>query len=178
MRHSLLASFLFASLLFTFTRAALADADDQKFFDNNIGKLVTLQITPITSPAIPKVSDGRFFSINVVVNGGWTTLTVARINDTVAQVTIPSTDGDMPDLKTILKPALTLKSDDDAHTLQDALDTIYPVTDANDIPAKTIRHAGTTWTFVRGKFFDHFKAIVITTDDNGTITSIKWSLNS
>jgi hypothetical protein len=63
--------FLLASLiLLPLVRVASAADDDQKFFDSNIGKFVTLQITPITSAALPKVSDARFFSINVVVNGG------------------------------------------------------------------------------------------------------------
>jgi hypothetical protein len=156
-------------------------ADDQAFFDKQTSKFVKLQPTRLTGDALGKVFAGIFYSVNVVgSDGGSTKAVVARTGDGIAIVSIPGTTTDMPDVIKLLKGDFVLKSDADAHVFQDALDVLYPIDttfNKDDLNAKAMRHTGTQWTFVRGKFFDHFKGLIVTTDGAGKITAVKWTLD-
>ena len=153
---------------------------DQQFFNQHIGDLVTLKPTSLDNPALAKVLSGQFYNVDVMVTGVGTKVLVARAGSSLVQVTMPSTTEDMPGFKQLIKPEFRLKSDEDAHSLQDAIDILYPISSGfgdEDAHAKTIKHVGNTWTFVRGKFFDHFKGFVFTTDADGVITNVKYLLD-
>jgi hypothetical protein len=160
-------------------RAQQLSPADQQFFDRHIADVVRLEPSPVDNPALPKVFDCRFYRVKVVVAQSSWTLVVARTASDLVQVALPSTASEMPDLQHLVRPAFRLATDEDAHVFQDALDVLYPI-DAGfggrDVAAKTIRHAGTAWTFVRGKFFDHDKGFVVTTDEAGAVTAVKYSL--
>ena len=152
---------------------------DQQFFNQHIGDLVTLKPAPLDNPALAKVFSGRFYNVEVVVAGGGTTVLVARQGSDLVQMTTPSSTAGMPGFLKLLNADFRLKSDEDAHTLQDALDVLYPIDSdfgGEDAQAKTIKHAGNEWTFVRGKFFDHFKGFIFTTNTDGVVTSVQYSL--
>ena len=160
--------------------AQVTTAADQEFFNQHIGDLVTLRPTSIDNPVLSRIFMARFFSVEVVVNGGSEKETVARQGSGLVQVSTPSTTASMPSFLKLFKPDFRLKSEDDAHGLQDALDVLYPIsTDfgSDDVNAKTFKHSGNQWTFIRGKFFDHFKGFVITTDGTGFVTNVQYSLD-
>lgn len=156
-------------------------ASDQAFFDKQTSKFIKLQPKRLTADVLGKLFSAIIYNVNVVnSDGGGSNAVVARIGDDIAIITIPSSTADMPDFVKLLKADFMLKSDADAHVFQDALDAIYPIDatfNKDDINAKAIRHSGNQWTFVRGKFFDHFKGFIVTADNNGKVTSVKWTLD-
>jgi hypothetical protein len=181
MKHALAISVAALGMVALAARAQEATAQDKAFFDKNIGKLVQLDPQPLTGEALGKVFKASFFKVKVSfgTDGGITTLVVARNGDDLAQVSTPGTNADMPDLKKLVKPDFKLKAEADAKTFEAALDLLYPIDerfDKEDLKVKAIKHSGTEWTFVRGKFFDDFKGLVVKTDASGTVTNIKYSL--
>ena len=155
--------------------------DDQAFFDKHVGQFVKLAPKRLTSEALPKIFSATFYNVGVSIgeDGGGTTLTVARVGDEIAQVTTPSSSAEMPAFVKLVKEDFVLKTDADAHLLQDALDVLYPIDSRfspEDVNLKAIRHKANQFTFVRGKFFDNVKGFVVTTDAVGKITSVKYSL--
>ena len=82
----------------------------------------------------------------------------------------------MPDFKKLIKPQFKLKSDADAQALQSALDVLFPITERDDQAAKTIKHGGNQWTFVRGKFFEKSRGFIVDTSSDGSVTGVKYSL--
>ena len=182
MARKLLPFSLFAMVVFLAPTLHADDAtDDQAFFDKQTSKFVKLQPTRLTGDALGKVFAGIFYSVNVVGSDGSSSkAVVARTGDDIAIVSIPGSTTDMPDVVKLLKPGFTLKSDADAKVFQDALDLLYPIDttfNKDDLNAKGIRHTGAQWIFVRGKFFDHFKGLIVTTDPAGKITGVKWTLD-
>ncbi|MGA7966825.1 MAG: hypothetical protein WCB49_13245 [Gammaproteobacteria bacterium] len=153
---------------------------DQQFFNAHIGDLVKLNPTPLDNSSLSKVFPAKFYNVDVIVAGGSQKVLVARKGSDLVQVTMPSTTADMPGFQKLLNADFRLKSDEDAHTLQNALDVLYPISSnfgGEDAKAKTIKHTGNEWTFVRGKFFEHFKGFVFTTNADGVITNVKYSLD-
>lgn len=152
---------------------------DQQFFNQHIDDFVTLKPTSLDNPALAKVFSGQFYNVEVIVTELRVKVLVARAGSSLVQVTMPSTTEDMPSFQKLVKPEFRLKSDKDAHTLQDALDILYPISlgfGDEDAHAKTIKHVGNTWTFIRGKSFDHFNGFVFTTNADGVITNVKYLL--
>ena len=181
MRYAWLLIVLCLGLFTLAVRAEDATAEEKAFFDKNVGKLVKLEPTPMNGEALTKVFTAKFFAVKVSMgdDGGTTTLTVARKGNDLSVVSTPSTTADMPSLKAIVKPDFRLKTDTDGIVFQAALDVLYPIDsrfDKEDLEVKAVKHSGTQWTFIRGKFFDNFKGIIVTTDANGTITKIGYSL--
>jgi hypothetical protein len=163
-------------------RAAEATAEEKAFFEKNMGKLIKLEPTPMTGDALGKVFTAKFYLVKMSIGeeGALTTLVVARSGNNLAQVTTPGTTAEVPALKALVKPGFKLKADADGKTFESALDLLYPIDerfDKEDMKLKAVTHAGTEWTFVRGKFFDDLKGWVVKTDASGTITSIGYSLN-
>jgi len=156
-------------------------ADDQAFFDRQTSKFIKLQPKRLTADAIAKVFSAAMYSVTVVTSdGGSTNSVVARTGDDIAIISIPGTTTDMPDFVKLIKADFTIKADADAHVFQDALDGMYPIDSTfnkDDLNAKAIRHSGNQWIFVRGKFFDHFRGFIVTTDDGGKVTGVKWTLD-
>ncbi len=179
MRYRLPAAILSILLLALAARAADVSPQDKAFFEKNYSKLVKIEPHPLASDALGKVFAAAFFSVDITFSGSNYKLVAARAGDDLKEVTLPSTDADMPDLKAIVKPAFKIAADADAKTFEAALDLLYPINPdfgPDDLKAKTIKHAGDEWTFVRGKFFDHFKGFVIKTNPDGTIAGIRYSL--
>ncbi|MGH8274108.1 MAG: hypothetical protein ACRES9_07635 [Gammaproteobacteria bacterium] len=157
-----------------------ASPADQQFFNQHIGDLVKLKLVSLDNPALPKVFSGQFYKVDVIVAEGGTTVIVARQGSELVQMATPSSTADMPGFLKLLSTSFRLESDEDAHKLQDALDVLYPINSdfgGEDAQAKTIKHAGNEWTFVRGKFFEHYKGFVFTTDKKGAVTNVKYSLD-
>jgi hypothetical protein len=181
MRNALLLVVLCLGLFTLAARAQDATAEEKSFFEKNVGKLVKLEPTPMNGEALAKVFAAKFYSVKVSMgdDGGMTTLTVARKGNELSVVSTPGTTADMPGLKTMVKPDFKLKTDTDGIVFQAALDILYPIDDRfdkEDAKVKAVKHSGNQWTFVRGKFFDDLKGIIVTTDANGTITKIGYSL--
>ncbi len=138
--------------------------------------------TRIASPAIEKTFAAKFYDVELKISQGpnssqSVTLRIARGGGGYQSVGLPSSNADMPDLTKLVHPAFRLTDKAHAEMLQTSLNEIYPIsTFGDEQPPKEIRQAGTTWTFIRGKFFKDFKGFVVTTTEEGMIMSIAYSL--
>ena len=170
----------FTVILSTQLRADNA-ADDQAFFDKQTSKFIKLQPKRLTGDALGKVFTATMYQVNVVnSDGGSTAAVVARTGDDISIVSIPMSTTDMPDFVKLIKADFTIKTDADAKAFQECLDVLYPIDttfNKDDLNAKAIRHTGNQWIFIRGKFFDHFKGFIVTTDAGGKVTGVKWTLD-
>lgn len=171
-------------LILVLSRAAGAQSlspEDQAFFDKHSSDVIRLEPTRLSDPTFVRVFSIPVFHVKLIIklgDGGDESMEtiVARSGDKLVSVGRPSSDADMPDFPKMLNPAFKLKSDSDAKDMQAAMDVVYPIIGDDDKKAATVRHSGTQWTFIRGKFFNNFLGFVFETDANGTITSAKFSL--
>jgi hypothetical protein len=157
-----------------------ADAETQKFFEANLGKLVTVKPTLVKDPAVAKVFVVKVYRVELTVNNNRFPLQVSRNGDAIAALKDLSTNQDMPELKAIINPEFKLATETDAIVFEAATEALYPLSDGFDdggAAVKQVRHKGTEWTFVRGKFFDKYKGFVVTTDEKGVVTKVRYSLD-
>jgi hypothetical protein len=182
MRRNFLPLMLTAFILLFSTQLRADDAaDDQAFFDKQTSKFIKLQPKRLTGGVLDKVFNAKVYQVNVVnSDGGGSTAVVARTGDDITIISVPSSTADMPDFLKLLKADFTLKTDADAKVFQDALDVLYPIDttfNKDDLNARAVKHKGNQWIFIRGKFFDHFKGFIVTTDAGGKVTGVKWTLD-
>jgi hypothetical protein len=160
--------------------AQVLTSEERAFFDQHISELVKVEPTRVVDPAVQKVFAAPFYEVTTTIHEGDGTntlkLIVARLGSQLVSVTRPSTDADLPDFLTMLNPGFKLATEDDARTLQQALDVAYPIIGSGDKKAETNRRAGNEWIFVRGIFFDKKMGYVFQTDPSGRIVSVKYSL--
>jgi hypothetical protein len=171
-------SLLAALLLVTIDgRGRAATAEDKAFFEKNVASLVKVEPAPITGQALERVFGAKFYTVKVSMGGeqGVKTLVAARVQDDLKDVTLPEANADMPALQALVKPDFKLKTDADGKAFEEALDLLYPVDVRYDEKRKAVKHAGTEWVFIRGTFIADFKGLVVTTDAEGTVKSIKYS---
>jgi hypothetical protein len=176
MRYAVLLVILCLALVTLVGRAQETTAPDQAFFEKSIGKLLKVEPSPLTGEALEKVFGAKFYQVKVSLKDGSSMMLVAaRAGESLSEVSLPGTTADLPELKALVKPDFKLKADADGKAFEAALDLLYPPDTRYDEKRKAIRHAGTQWTFIRGEFIDNFKGLVVATDADGTITSIKYS---
>ncbi|WP_439622310.1 hypothetical protein [Gemmata sp.] len=157
-----------------------ADAETQKFFEANLSKLIKVKPTLVKDPAVAKVFVVKVYRVELTVNNNRFPLQVSRNGDAIVALKDLSTNQDMPELKAIINPDFKLLNDTDAIVFEAATEALYPLSDGFDdggAAVKQVRHKGTEWTFVRGKFFDKFKGFVVTTDEKGAVTKVRYSLD-
>jgi len=154
-------------------------ADEQAFLDKHMSEVVAITPKRLNDAAVTKAFSAAVYELNIVINlgdGGTSgqKQMAAKIADKLAPVARPSTDGDCPQFVQMLNPAFALKTDDDAKTLQSAMDEVYPPVTDDEKKAIGFTHAGNTWTFYRGPFFANKMGFVLTTDGGGKITAAKY----
>lgn len=76
----------------------------------------------------------------------------------------------------MIRPDFKLVTDDDAKTVQAALDQLCPILGDQDKAAENFTHTRNEFTFARGRFFDKLMGFVLTTDASGIVTSVKCVL--
>ena len=177
MRYAMHLVVLCVGLVALVGRAQEATVEERAFIDKNIGKLIKLDPAPVTGEALEKVFGATFYVVKVSLgnSGGTAMLVATRVGDNLSDVSMPGATVDMPALKALVKPDFKLKSDGDGKVFEAALDLLYPPDTRYDEKRKAVKLAGTEWTFIRGMFIGDYKGLVVTTDADGTITSIKYS---
>lgn len=179
-RMSLLAMVAVCTLAGSVHAQALT-ADEKAFFDKHLAEVVTVTPKRLADAAVIKVFATPIYEIAVTVkdgDGGTSDQKqlAARVDDKLVGVTRPGSDGDCPAIQKMFNPSFALLTDDDAKTLQTALDLLYPTYSDDDKKAVSFHHTGTEWTFVRGNFFDKKMGFVLTTDAKGKVTGVKYIL--
>ena len=177
MRYGMFLIVLCVGLIAIAGRAQVATPQEKSFIDANIGKLIKVDPTPVKGEELEKVFHATFYMVKVNVGNSGTTdmLVAARVADNLSDVSLPGGTADMPALLALVKPDFKMKADADGKAFEAALDLLYPPDTRYDEKRKAVRHAGTTWTFIRGMFIGDYKGLLVTTDAEGTITSIRYS---
>jgi hypothetical protein len=154
-----------------------ATVEERAFFEKNIARLVKVEPKPISGQALERVFGAKFYTVSVSMGGeqGMKSLVAARVQDELKDVSLPEINADLPALKSLVKPDFKLKGDAAGKVFEEALDLLYPVDVRYDEKRKAVRHVGAEWLFIRGTFIADFKGLVVTTDADGTIRSIKYS---
>jgi hypothetical protein len=178
MRRTLVLAALL-TLTCTVNAADLSPAD-KTFFDQHISDVVKIEPTLIDAPAVQTVFAVPFYNVTIEIKEGdgnqTQQLVLVRMGDHLASATRPSSDAELPDFPKMIKPSFKLKTDDDAKALQSALDATCPIVGDDDKKAEKFTHNGNEWHFIRGKFFDKQLGYILTTNDDGAITSAKFTL--
>lgn len=172
-------------LAFLLPSIALAQlsSDDQAYFDKHFADMVQVEYTPLTGGGIDKVFSAPLYRVHLTIEAGPESQTAdtiaAKTDSKIVTICSPSTDEDLPQMKTLINPQFKLNTDDDGKAFESALEVMDPVPTINltDAQGKATSHQGNQWTFARGSFIGHHKGYVVRTDDQGTVTSVKYSLN-
>jgi hypothetical protein len=156
-------------------------ADEKAFLDQHFSDVVKIESARVSDPAVIKAFATPFYTVSIDISDGdggtsHNSVLVTRRDDKLVGVTRPGTDGDHPEIQQMFRPDFRLKNDADARVLQTALDAVFPIIGSSDQKAKTFKHAGHEWTFVRGEFFDAKMGFVVTTDHSGAVTGVKFVL--
>jgi hypothetical protein len=164
-----------------YSRADGLSADDQAFFDKHSSDVVKLDAKKLDTPAFVKVFSAPFFTVKVIIkqpDGDMSNdIVVARVGEKLVCVSRPGSDADLPDFVKMINPDFKLKSDDDAKTMQTALDAAYPIIGSDDDKkAEAFKHVGNQWIFIRGNFFQDKMGYVFDVDADGKIKSAKYML--
>jgi hypothetical protein len=173
-------------LVGTMIGAAEAPSKEEAFVAAEVCKMfkVTSTAKELKSAALKKVTDASIYDVKVRISdpdgsSSGSSLKVIKQNKTIALLERPSTNQPCPWMKTLINKTFKLKTEQDAKTLEAALDELYPISDSfggRDKKAKAIRRQGRTVTFVRGVFFKKFGGFVFETDENGSIVNVRYSL--
>ena len=155
--------------------------DEQQFFDKHLSDIVKVEPTRLNGAALDHVFKVPFYDIKVTIQQGDGTETThviaARDGSKLVQMSSPGTDEPLPQFKALLNPRFKLKTEQDAKEMEQAIDAINPISHfGSDTKAKAIKHQGNEWLFIRGEFFKKHSGYVVTTDADGTITDVKYSL--
>ena len=173
--------FVLAGVVAGVARGQGSAENDRVFFERHISSLVKVEPQAIPAAAeIGKVFSGTFFTVDVTLGDNSEKVIAVRSGDELVQVAKPSTTAKMPELTKLVKPEFKLAGEADAKAFEVALDAIYPIDatfNKDDLKVKAIKQKGDEWTFIRGKFFEHFKGFVVTTKADGTISEITYSLD-
>jgi hypothetical protein len=156
-------------------------ADEKAFLDRHFSDVVKVEYDRVSDPAVLKVFATPVYIVTVDIyygegSGGHNIVLATRRDDKLVGIARPGTDGNCPAIQQMFRPDFRLRNDDDARVLQAALDAVFPLSGSSDQKAKTFRHAGHKWTFVRGPFFDAMLGFVMTTDSSGAVTGVEFVL--
>ena len=100
---------------------------------------------------------------------------VQVVNGKVSGLQETTTNMTMTGLNKCLNKSFKLNSEANIKTFEKVLDLLYPVGTFGKKEKKITKAAGKV-NFIRGKFFKKFKGFVIEIDKDGTIKTIKYSL--
>jgi hypothetical protein len=181
LRRPILIGALVLGVVATRAWGAELTADEKAFLDQHVPDVVKTEYVRLSDPAVIKAFATPFYTVNIDISDGdggtsHNSVLVARRDDKLVGITRPSTDGDCPAIQKMFRPDFRLKNDEDARVLQAALDAVFPIIGSSDQKAKTFKHAGPQWIFVRGEFFDAKMGFVVTTDNSGAVTGVKFVL--
>ncbi len=180
---------LLASLMLMLQPLLAADApklvpltpEEQTFFQQQPDAATMSKEQRVSGPELEKAFAATFYQVNIRLSSNASQkLVFARTGSSLVKMELPTSTASMPDLLKLLKPDFKLKTMADAKVLVTALDDIYPLialTADEKTLADTVQQSGDSWTFIRGAFFKRLKGIICTTNADGVITEIKFSLD-
>ena len=146
---------------------------------------ITTEATRWRSAAVEKVMEAGagLYDVKVTIAGpdgrSSQKIRVIKKGSAVTKISAPSTNQACPKLQGLIKKDFKLKTEQDAKTVEAALDELHPISDAfgaKDKKAKKIIQEGDGFIFVRGEFFKNLKGFIFKTDKDGSILNVSYSL--
>ena len=174
---SLIALFFIVSLF-----AQTIAPESQKLIEAYVKSNIDIKLETVDQTAVTKVFSGTFFKLNVgFIETGSGAISCGsdnyiNVNGSAVNMIEPvHMDLECPVLMSVIKKDFFLKDESTAKLFEAALNVLYPV-DEGEIQNVKHLHKGSQWIFLRGKFFDDFTAIIVTTGSNGAVTNVDLKL--
>lgn len=156
-------------------------AKDKQVIDSYV-RSITYTITEMVPMAsVNKVFTGNFYNVKpgFTLKSGSMTCSEFHYNLRDGNlVELEELDQDKPltVLPTLLQKSFLLNNATAAGIFETAINALYPVSDSDKGDLKRLKK-GNQWIFIRGKFFEKFKAMIVTVDTKGMINSMEYSLD-
>ncbi len=157
-----------------------AKTDNEMIRELVLNEMVEVTSAPLDSPALKRVSEARFYRVTLKIHESKDAYSKSEYPfgfDGTNWVRIEMATGNrkMPLFKGLLSTKVRLKNKDDAEVMEAALDVLFPIHDGDE-KKKSIRQQASGWIFVRGEFFDDQSGFIVTTDKDGAIMELEYSL--
>ncbi|MFP6668073.1 MAG: hypothetical protein VB876_12215 [Pirellulales bacterium] len=145
-----------------------------------LNEMIEVTSAQLDSPALKQISGVRFSQMTLKIKESKNGYSISKYPfafDGTNWTRLEKSGGDrkMPVFKSLLSSTFRLKGQGHAETLEAALDALFPL-DEEDEENKSIQQDALVWTFVRDKFFDDKSGFIFTTDQDGVITDVAYSL--
>jgi len=163
-------------------RAEQLTPDEKTFIDKHISDVIGTETERLSDPSLTKVFATPFYKIKLGIKqadgqmDSSQSLIAVKLDDKLVDLSTPSSDADVPMMVKMFDPKFKLLADADAQTVQKCFDILYPPFMEEEKKIIKFSHKGNDWTFIRGKFFDTFSGYVITTNADGSVKTVKFSL--
>jgi hypothetical protein len=172
---------LVLGMLATGVRAVDLTAEEKAFLDQHIVDVVKIEPVRMSDASVLSAFATPIYILNIAMEEGngitnQSTVTAVRQGGKLVGLSRPGTNMECPEIQKMFRKDFKLGNDNDARTLQAALDAIFPISDHGDKKAEQFRHAGNQWVFVRGEFFEKKMGFVVTTDAAKAVTAVSYSL--
>lgn len=168
----------FGMMLFAVSSAMGEDAGDATAIEKAVKDRITVTATLKKTKHLNTVFTGQLYDVKIKIGQGNGSSTmreqIMAVDGKVTDVPSASTNQKMANLLKLVKKEFKLKTQEDANVFEAALDDLYPMRFDKD--KKAIKKQDGNYVFIRGDFFKNLKGFIVTTDAQGTITDISYSL--
>jgi hypothetical protein len=170
------------ALLFSLSIAAQEiNEQNQKLMDEYLKSKFYSEKEVMGPTALSKVFSGIFYKVQsgfMFVSGTSLGSNVfLNISEgKITEVEELTHDRELPLLLALVKKEFSLKDEPGAVLFEAALNELYPVEEKEKAGIKHMRK-NNQWIFIRGKFFDNYTALIVTTGSNGVVTRIEVKLS-
>ena len=177
-----LLSSIFFVLFFLNLSAQTIDPANQKLIEAFVKSHIEVGLEEVDQATVNKVFSGTFYKVNVdfIVKGHDVSShggdTYINVNGSSLNIIDQaSMSADCPVLLSLIKKDFLFKDENTAKLFEAALNVLYPVDQFETEHVKHL-HKAPEWIFIRSKFFDNYKAFIVTTDTDGVVTKIEVTL--
>lgn len=175
-------TFLFlTAALFSISLSAQVDDATKKALDDYVFSKMSIDRNVLEPAIMGKVFRGKFYEINLgfssidgsVLSGSDYFLNVE--NGKVTELPSLSQDMELPGMFSLLKKDFLLKDEAAATAFEKSLDILFPLRENEKSNVKHMKK-NNQWIFIREKFFDDNKAVIVTINPNGSVSKIEVKL--
>ena len=164
--------------------AGAENTNDKKAVDKFIKGKITIKTTLLDKKVIKRFFEGNMYQSKISHNFGNDSSSnrgpvLHVLKDDVIAIQKPSTSQDLKSLQKALKDGVSLSKEIDILYFEKCLDVIYPISTTfggKNAALKEFFVKGNQVIFIRGKFFETLRAIIVDLDNNKKIKSIKYTL--
>jgi len=178
-----LSSSLIALMFIVNICAQTISPDNQKLIESFVRSNIDVQLADVDQITVSKVFSGTFYKINIGFNEPGSGVTSCgsdnyiNVNGSEVNMIEPvHMDIDCPVLMSLIRKDFFLKDENAAKLFEAALNVLYPFEEAEIQNVKHLKR-DSQWIFLRGKFFDDFTALIVTTGPDGAVTKIELELS-